>query len=406
MNAGPWLPVPPAGYGGIENVIATLVPQLRRRGVRVLLCTVADSTLEVDERISVFDEGQFPHLAAPYPDVVGIAHAHMHAVIATLRVHPEIDVIHDHLELVGPSMLSLLGPAAPPALQTLHWDLSKHPDFYRRFDGRGRVFFNAVSSAHLATAPANLRAQCLDAIPLGVPVEGLAWRADAEDYVVALGRITPKKGTDVAARVCKELGLPLVLAGPVGGLPTPEALAEHLRDPASPFHDYSDVRYYRQHVADYLDGEQIRWVGTVGGARKEALLGGARALLMPIRWEEPGATAAIESLACGTPVVGFRRGALPTIVEHGVTGFLADDERELAGYLQRLDELDRRACRRAAEERFSDATMAERYLDAYGEVIRRAHRAGRLRPLRYGSAAAAAMRPGDGADIASTAWTT
>jgi glycosyltransferase involved in cell wall biosynthesis len=371
INAGPWLPVPPPGYGGIETVLAALIPQLRRRGVRVVLCTVGGSTVAVEHGYQSFPEGQFPHLAAPYGQVVGITHAHMATVVRALREHPEVDLVHDHLEVVGPSVLGALGGAWPPVLQTLHWDLRKHLDFYRGFDGRGRVFFNGVSEAQLRTAPAELRAQSLGAVHLGVDL-ACGPRADKGEHFVLLGRFTRFKGQDVAARVCKELGLSLVMAGPVAGVPGPEQLLDALRDPASPLHGYADARYYLDAVRPFEDGERIRWVGTVAGDAKDALVGRARAVLMPISWEEPGATAAIEALACGTPVIAMRRGALPEIVEHGVTGFLADDEAEFADCLPRAAELDPAACRRSAERRFSASAMATGYLRLYDQVLARA----------------------------------
>jgi glycosyltransferase involved in cell wall biosynthesis len=371
VNAGPWLPVPPPSYGGIENVLACLIPELRRRGVRVLLCSVGESTVEVDELRWGFPDGQFGRLAGPYGQVMGITHAHMATVLATLRERPDVDLVHDHLEVVGPSVLGALGPSAPPVLQTLHWDLGKHPEFYGWFDGRGRVFFNGVSHAQLATAPANLRGQSLGAVHLGVDLAAHRFRqAKGEDYLV-LGRITPFKGQDVAARLCKELGVPLVMAGPVAGVPSPEALAAALRDPASPLHGYGDVRHYLEAVRPFEDGERIRWVGTVGGADKDALVGRARAVLMPISWDEPGATAAIEALACGTPVVAMRRGALAEIVDHGHNGFLADDEASFARLIPRAGEIDPTACRRSVERRFSAAVMADGYLRLYSEVLAR-----------------------------------
>jgi glycosyltransferase involved in cell wall biosynthesis len=371
INAGPWLPVPPPGYGGIENVVATLIPELRRRGIEVVLCTVGESDIEVDDRRWAFAEGQFARLAGPYGQVMGITHAHMGAVLATLRERPDIDLVHDHLEVVGPSVLGARDGAGPPVLQTLHWDLGKHPEFYGAFDGRGRVLFNGVSHAQLRTAPAKLRAQCLGAVHLGVDLAAHRFRADkGEDYLV-LGRITPFKGQDVAARLCKELGLPLVLAGPVAGVPSPAALAAALADPASPLHGYGEVRHYLDAVRPFEDGERIRWVGTVGGAAKGELVGRARALLMPISWDEPGATAAIEALACGTPVIAMRRGALAEIVEHGRNGFLADDEAQFARLLGRAGEIDPAECRRSAAERFSAEVMAEGYLRLYSEVLAR-----------------------------------
>jgi len=371
INAGPWLPVPPQGYGGIENVLATLIPELRRRGVQVVLCTVGESTVEVEDRYRSFPEGQFDRLAAPYGQVMGITHAHMATVVRALRKRPDIDLVHDHLEVVGPSVLAALGGDGPPVLQTLHWDLCKHQEFYRVFDGGGRVFFNGVSDAQLRAAPERLRAQSLGAVHLGVDLASHRPRADKGEDFVVIGRFTPFKGQDVAARICKELGLPLVMAGPVAGVPRPEQLFGALEDPDSPLHGYGDVRYYLDAVRPFEDGERIRWVGTVGGADKDALVGRARAVLMPISWEEPGATIAIEALACGTPVIGMRRGALAEIVEHGVTGFLADDEAELAGYLPRAGEIDPAACRRAAERRFSAAAMADAYLRLYDQVLAR-----------------------------------
>jgi glycosyltransferase involved in cell wall biosynthesis len=371
INAGPWLPVPPPDYGGIENVLATLIPELRARGVEVVLCTVEESSVEVDDRRCAFPDGQFGRLAGPYAQVMGITHAHMATVLETLRDRPEIDLVHDHLEVVGPSVLGAVDSGGPPVLQTLHWDLRKHPEFYGSFDGKGRVFFNGVSNAQLATAPANLREQSLGAVHLGVDLDAHPFRADkGEDYLV-LGRVTPFKGQDLAARICKELGLPLVMAGPVAGVPTPRALFAALEDPASPLHGYGDVRHYLDAVQPFEDGERIRWVGTVGGAGKDELVGRARAVLMPISWEEPGATAAIEALACGTPVVATRRGALPEIIEHGRNGFLADDEADFARLMLRAGEIDPAECRRTATERFSAEAMAEGYLRLYREVLAR-----------------------------------
>ena len=371
INAGPWLPVPPPDYGGIENVLATLIPELRARGVEVVLCTVEESTVEVDDRHCAFPDGQFGRLAGPYAQVMGITAAHMATVLETLGKRPDIDLVHDHLEVVGPSVLGAIDGGGPPVLQTLHWDLRKHPEFYGTFDGKGRVFFNGVSNAQLATAPANLRSQSLGAVHLGVDLAAHRYRADkGEDYLV-LGRVTPFKGQDVAARICKELGMPLVLAGPVAGVSSPRELSAALEDPASPLHGYGDVRHYLDAVRPFEDGERIRWVGTVGGAEKDELVGRARAVLMPISWEEPGATAAIEALACGTPVIATRRGALPEIVEHGRNGFLADDESQFAQLMLRTGEIDPADCRRSVAERFSAGVMAEGYLRLYREVLTR-----------------------------------
>jgi glycosyltransferase involved in cell wall biosynthesis len=136
----------------------------------------------------------------------------------------------------------------------------------------------------------------------------------------------------------------------------------------------ADVRFYLDRVRPLEDGTRVRWVGSLTGAHKLDVLGRARALLAPVRWDEPGGTAIVEALACGTPVIGLRRGALATLVEHGVTGFLADEPEELVGLLARAGEIDPADCRRAAEERFSAEAMAEAYLALYRTVLERAPR--------------------------------
>jgi glycosyltransferase involved in cell wall biosynthesis len=188
-----------------------------------------------------------------------------------------------------------------------------------------------------------------------------------------LARITEDKGQDTAVRICGKVGIELRMAGPVGRFRSPRALTAALARGGRSALEGRDVAFYLNHVRP-LEHEGARWIGTVSGPAKRTLIAHARALLCPIRWEEPGGTAVIEALASGTPVVGFRRGCLPMLVEHGVTGFLADSEEKLAGYLKRVDELDPAACREAAARSFSSGAMAERYLELYHEVLERAGR--------------------------------
>jgi len=377
MDAGPWLPVPPQGYGGLENVVATLTTELRHRGHTVVLATVGESGQPADGRVCAFPTGQFPRLAGPYPEVTGLAHAHEHAVVAEIRRHAAagvpFDLVHSHLEVVGPAVLAALGPAAPPVLHTLHWDLRRNAGFYETFDGGGRVFFAGVSDSQLARGPTRLREQVLGAVPLSVPLpaEPPASPRERTGAVLVLARLCEAKGTDIALRACRAAGVPVVLAGPVGGQPGPAALEAALADPASPVHQHPDVRWFREAVAPLLD-EGARWVGSVAGAEKQRLLRCSRALLFPVRWPEPGGTAVCEALAAGTPVVAMARGCLPSLVEPGVTGLLADDEEAFTAALDRLDELDPRACAAAARRRFAPEVMADGYERLYAELLRRA----------------------------------
>jgi glycosyltransferase involved in cell wall biosynthesis len=393
MDAGPWLPVPPQGYGGLENVVATLTTELRRRGHTVVLATVGASTLPADGRVAAFEHARFERLAAPYPEVTGVAHAHELAVVAELARHAAagrpFDLVHSHLEVVGPAVLGALGPAAPPVLHTLHWDLQRNADFYAGFDGRGRVFFAGVSDDQLARGPESLRRQTLGAVPLAVPIpdEPPVPVADRGNYVLVLSRLCELKGTDVALRACRAAGVPLVLAGPVGGCADRTALAAALATPGSPVRHYPDVRWFLEHVDPLLDGGHARWIGSVSGAEKADLLCRARAVLFPVRWPEPGGTAVCEALAAGTPVVAMARGCLPALVDDGVTGFLVDDEAGFTDALGRLADLAPEACAADARRRFAPGVMTGAYEELYAEVLRR------TRPLAH---------PGNGHTVTTT----
>jgi glycosyltransferase involved in cell wall biosynthesis len=369
VNAGPWVAVPPPGYGGIEAVVATLVPELRSAGIRVVLATVEPSTLPADDYVRTLEEPRLTAVAQPYNLVSGIAHAHMAKVVKALRDGLEVDVIHDHLEVVGPAVFSAMGDRAPPVLQTLHWDLHKHSEFYSTFDGRGRVGFAAVSGSQLSRAPTNLQCQTLGVVPLASP-PAVPLGLKRGDHALVLARITPDKGQDVAARVCRMAGMPLVLAGPVAGISDPDELEHRLAVGDAALTNHPDVRYFTDCVAPYLDGVNVRWVGGVAGEEKQRLLQSARVLLSPIRWAEPGATAVVEALGCGVPVVGTPLGVLPTLVEHGRTGYLAEDEEGLARLLDKLDAIDPSQCR-AAVAGWTPRAMTASYVDLYQQLLER-----------------------------------
>lgn len=373
INAGPWLPVPPAGYGGIENVLATLVPALRRRGVRVVLATVGASTLPVDGTVSVFPDGQFAHLQEPYNRAMGVAAAHLHTVACAAQ-RSGVDLVHDHQEAFGLAVLAALGETAPPVLHTLHWDLRKHPDLYSRFDGGGRVWANGVSFNQLTAAPPALRAHSLGHVHLATPLAVDADRRVQPEpgrHTVVLGRVTKVKGQHVAARLAHDNAFDVVLAGPVGPHHTPEALAAAGPDDPNP-----DVRYWHEQVAPLVDGRRVRWIGTVVGTARDALVATARVSLFPIGWEEPGGTAVVESLALGTPVVGFARGCLPELVEHGRTGLLVapGDTEALGRAVADARHLQRQECRVTAARRFTPDRMADHYLRLYREALARSGR--------------------------------
>jgi glycosyltransferase involved in cell wall biosynthesis len=369
LNAGPWLPVPPNGYGGIENIVATLVPELRKLGVRVVLASVGTSTEPVDELVSVFPDGQFGWIQRPYNQACGVAQAHLAGVVREVRGRPDVDLVHDHVEAVGLATLAAMGPDDPPVLHTLHWDLGKHPELYGSFDGGDRVRVNGVSASQLARAPQALQDHSVGHVHLATPLAVDADRRplpDKGEHLVMLGRITPGKGQDVGARLAHEVGFDLVLAGPVGPYQQPDDLAAAVRDPVASANP--DVRYWCERVAPHVDGTRVRWIGTVAGAARDDLVASARAVLAPLRWEEPGGTFVVESLALGTPVIATARGCLPELVDHGRTGMLADDEQELGDLVLAAGKVEPAECAREAARRFTPEVMAKRYVELYQQV--------------------------------------
>lgn len=370
INAGPWLPVPPDGYGGIETVLATLIPELRRAGVHVTLATVGASAIEADAYLRPMAEPQFRSIAMPYNQVSGLAHAHMHGLVEAIHDGGSWNLVHDHLEVVGPAVFAAMGTAAPPVLQTLHWDLTKHAAFYSTFNGRGRIRFAAVSRSQLERAPESLQRQAIGVVPLAAP-PALELEVAKADHALVLARITRDKGQDIAARVCRRAGVPLILAGPVAGINDPQELEARLEQDGAGLASHPDVQYYLQELRPLLDGHQVRWIGGVHGEMKERVLRSARVLLTPNRWAEPGATGVVEALSRGIPVVGTPLGVLPSLVEHAVTGYLSAHEDELVQYLQELDVLDPQECIAAAAG-WTPEAMAGHYLQLYEKLIREA----------------------------------
>ena len=169
-----------------------------------------------------------------------------------------------------------------------------------------------------------------------------------EDYLLFVARMVEEKGPHRAIRVAKETGRPLVLAGPV-----------------QPGHE----RFFAREVEPHIDGQQIRYVGEVGGVRKQRLFADAFAFLMPIRWPEPFGLVMVEALAAGTPVLAFAHGAAPEIIEHGVNGFLVQDEHEMAAMVEKAAEIDPMRCRQTAAERFAPDQVALGYESVYREAM-------------------------------------
>jgi glycosyltransferase involved in cell wall biosynthesis len=343
--APPFERVPPRGYGGTERVVSTLTEELVSRGHAVTLFASGDSLTEA-ELVPVVEEALWHH-DPPYDDLAPF----WSLVLGRIwqRAH-EFDVVHSHLDCFG----FPFARAAPcPVVTTLHGrlDLPELEPVYREF-----ADVPLVSISHSQRAPVS-RARWVATVHHGIDLDDFEPRFEAGRYLAFLGRVSPTKGLDTAIRVARRAGMPIKVAArlPLRAGYTPDA--------------ERDWRYYEEVVRPLLDGPDVEFVGEVGGRDKCDLLGGATALLFPIAWPEPFGLVMPEALACGTPVVALRNGSVPEVIEHGVTGFVCDDEEEMVSAVGRLHEVDRAVCRSEAERRFSPAAMADGYERVYEELI-------------------------------------
>lgn len=342
MLAPPWIPVPPPGYGGIEFVVA-------------LLC---DALVEFDHEVELFcAPGSHsratvrPLLDRPHPENIERAlfegdhtgRAFRAIDAAAANGHP-FDVVHDHS---GYTALALADRLDTPLVHTVHGPFDHDTNPYYAVNGHnGAVVCISRAQAGMAPDP-----DIVDGV-VHNPVDVDNWPLgdEKDDYLLWVGRFVADKGPQRAIRVAKAAGRRLILAGVVQ--PRQE-------------------RFFATEVQPHIDGEQISYIGEVGGARKQRLFADAYAFLMPIRWPEPFGMVMVEAMAAGTPVLAFPEGAAPEIVEHGVSGFLVADEDEMASMVPEAGRLEPLRVRRSAE-RFAPDRIAA----GYEQVYRRALEAG------------------------------
>ncbi|MGZ6586962.1 MAG: glycosyltransferase family 4 protein [Solirubrobacteraceae bacterium] len=350
MLAPPWIPIPPSGYGGIEFVVALLCDALVAHGHEVeLFCAPGSHSSAVLHPLLESAHPEHIERALFEADHVALAFA---ALDEAERGSRPFDVVHDHC---GYTPLAMADRQPVPLVHTVHgpFDQDTSP-YYARHGAKGHVV--CISRAQARTAPHGTNVDAVVYNPIDVDSWPVGYRK--EDYLLFVARMVEEKGPHRAIRVAKETGRPLVLAGPV-----------------QPGHE----RFFAREVEPHIDGQQIRYVGEVGGVRKQQLFADAFAFLMPIRWPEPFGLVMVEALAAGTPVLAFPHGAAPEIIEHGVNGFLVQDEHEMAAMVERAVGIDPMRCRATAAERFAPDQVALGYESVYREAMVADARDGRAR---------------------------
>lgn len=341
--AFPFAPVSADPVGGAEQILSRLDQALVARGWRsiVLAC---DGSCAAGELITV------PAACGEIDDLARAGgHARVRAALDAVLGRERIDLVHLH----GLDFDRYLPPAGVPALVTLHLPLDRYGAAALAPE-RPQTWLLPVSADQARRAPASAR--LLHPIGLGVEVDAFP-RVSKRGYALTLGRICPEKGVDLALDAAARADVPMLVAGAV-----------------FPYADHR--RYFAQALEPRFDARR-RWIGPVSGRRKRRLIAGARCLVVASLVPETACLVAMEALAAGTPVVAFPNGALPEVVEDGVTGFLVEDVAAMARAISAAGRLDPDACRAAARRRFPLAQMTGAYLDLYQRLIAQARQEGR-----------------------------
>ena len=336
--APPWVQVPPTQYGGTEGVVDRLARGFAERGHDVLLWTVGCSTCPVPKGW-VFPEDR--------PQQLGVATTEIRHVIAGYEAMREwgADLVHDHT-LSGP----LLAPRFPEleVVATNHGPFDEELiDLYRTISDRAWVVGishdQASRAGSVRLAGVIHHGLDLDEFPFGT-----GQGDDRGEYFLFLGRMAATKGVRRAALAARRAGVRLLIAA-------------KMREPG-------ERRYFDEEVAPLLD-DDVQYLGEVDAATRLSLLQGATALVNPICWPEPFGLVMIESMACGTPVLSTPYGAAPELVEHGVTGFLCEDDEEVVARIPQTRELGREACRDWVARWFSSDRMVEEHLALFERIV-------------------------------------
>lgn len=349
----PWLSVPPKKYGGTELIASHLTEELIKRGHKVTLFASGDSVTKAGLIStcpkSLYEQG-IPWTDAFYPL--------LHASVAFEKAE-NFDIIHNHFHYFGLAFSSLV---KTPVVTTYHGDFAtaeKNPAKRQILERTKKNYFVSISDSQRKFTKVNLN--FVATVYNGIDLSKFEFGAKSQNYLVWLGRITEKKGLVEAIRAAKKAKIVLKIAAKVD--------KNHL----------PDVEFYEKKVKPLIDGKQIQYLGEVNSIRRNSLLKNSLALLNPIKWNEPFGLVMPEAMACGTPVIAFRNGSVPEIIKDGKTGFVVSqfDEKGklnikgLVESIKKINQIDRRECRRQAEENFTVKKMVDGYEEVYYKILKK-----------------------------------
>lgn len=326
--------VPPKAYGGTERVISYLTEELVRQGHDVTLFAAGDSITAA-------------RLVPGIPESVRLDPQRQEWMIyLTLMLDrlremaEEFDIIHFHTDYLH---FPLARAMPVPHVTTLHGrlDLPELVPLYRHFSDTPLV---SISQSQRGPLP---WVNWCDTVYHGLPNDLYEFRVKPGEYFAFVGRISPEKRVDRAIDIAIRSGIPLKIAAKI---------------------DRADEAYFKESIEKLFHHPLIEYIGEIGEPEKRQLLGGARALLFPIDWPEPFGLVLIESFACGTPVIAYRHGSVPEIMENGVTGFMVSNQEEALQAALKIEDIDRTRCRQVFEQRFAVRHMADNYLRVYRNI--------------------------------------
>ncbi|MGH9589810.1 MAG: glycosyltransferase family 4 protein [Terracidiphilus sp.] len=327
--------VPPRLYGGTERVVSYLTDELAKQGHEVTLFASGDSKTLADLR-PVCERA----LRLEGTRIVDPLAHHVRMLEMVAQEAAYFDIVHYHVDYLHFPVTRRLKIAN---VTTLHGRLDiadVHP-IYREFEEMPLVSISNAQRTPIQWA------NWVATVYHGLPEEMYVLKECSGNYLAFLGRICPEKRVDRAIEIAKRTGMPIKIAAKV---------------------DPKDQTYFEAEIRKLLDHPLVEYVGEIGESEKSDFLGNAYALVFPIEWQEPFGLAMIEAMACGTPVIAYRMGSVPEIVEEGMTGYIVQDLDGAVKAVERAGSLDRTVCRRIFEERFSAGRMYRDYLDVYRQI--------------------------------------
>ena len=329
-----WIPIPPRTYGGIELMLSELTEELVKRGYDMTLFASGDSKtsarlIPITQKAIWLDH----ELKNPHAPV-------MRMIKEVFDRFYEFDIIHNHFNFfMFPLSLRL---DCPQFLATIHRLVDKH--YAEAMKAYNKIKFVAISEDHKKSME-ELGVPVFDVVYNGIDLARYEFNDSPGDYLLYLSRLNREKGVLTAIEVAKAAGQKLIIAGNSAG--------------------NAEWSFFLYEIQPHLNDEHISFRGQVNFQEKIELLKNAGALLFPVDRREPFGLVMIEAMACGTPVIGFRKGSVPEVIKHGKTGFVVDTNEEMVKAIERLPTIDRKACRRRVEEKFGLKQMVDKYEAIY-----------------------------------------